>query len=78
MPAHPADTTPCSPICRRQVVFEPAAPVGDTPAKPSHEQQLFPHLYGTIDFPAVVRELAVARGEDGSFLSFEGLDAAAS
>lgn len=48
--------------------------MGDTPAKPAHEQQLFPHLYGTIDFPAVTRELAVARGPDGTFLSIQGVE----
>lgn len=29
--------------------------------------------YGTIDFPAVTAELQVQRGEDGSFLSIQGL-----
>lgn len=56
-----------------KVVFEDAAPVGNTEAMQSKEVQQFPHLYGTIDFPAVTSELAVKRSEDGSFLSIEGL-----
>jgi uncharacterized protein (DUF952 family) len=57
-------------------VFEPAAPVGSTPAKESQAQQLFPHLYGTIDAAAVVRELPVVRAADGAFLAIEGLQGA--
>ncbi|KAI8464687.1 MAG: hypothetical protein J3K34DRAFT_439610 [Monoraphidium minutum] len=62
-----------------KVVFEPAAPVGTTPAKPAggEDEVLFPHLYGTIDFSAVGRELPVARGEGGSFLGIGGLEGAA-
>lgn len=29
---------------------------------------LFPHLYGTIDYSSVVRELPVQRSPDGKFL----------
>lgn len=64
-----------------------AAPVGDKPAHTkvdadqggdeseakNEEQPLFPHIYGPIDSGAVVAELAVARSEDGVFLSIEGL-----
>jgi uncharacterized protein (DUF952 family) len=64
---------PKRPTVTPQVVFEPAAPVGATPAKASQAEQLFPHLYGTIDYPAVTRELPVARGPDGTFLAIEGL-----
>lgn len=38
---------------------------------------LFPHLYGSIDAAAVVRELGVARDAAGTFLSIDGLPAAA-
>lgn len=34
---------------------------------------LFPHLYGSIDFAAVVRELPMQRAADGTFLGIEGL-----
>lgn len=56
-----------------KVVFEDASPVGNTEAMQSKEVQQYPHLYGTIDFPAVTAELAVVRGEDGTFLSIQGL-----
>lgn len=56
-----------------KVVFEPAAPVGTTEALAAKEQQLFPHLFGTIDFAAVTAELLVNRSEDGTFLSIQGL-----
>ncbi|GBF89045.1 hypothetical protein Rsub_01762 [Raphidocelis subcapitata] len=55
-----------------KVVFEPAAPVGTTPAVHA-DAVLFPHLYGPIPAAAVVRELAVERGGDGAFLSIQGL-----
>jgi len=62
-----------------RVVFEPAAPVGTTPAHKvgaeEAEQPLFPHLYGTIDFDAVVRELEVERDASGAFLAIKGLPA---
>ena len=48
------------------------------PAQHQHQQQkrkhqLFPHIYGPINAPAVVAELAVMRAEDGKFLSIAGL-----
>lgn len=63
---------------KAEVKFEPAAPVGN---RPSHgltgpdaaDEPLFPHLYGTIDFDAVVAELEVERADDGEFLSIAGL-----
>ena len=72
--------------CHAQVKFEPAAPVGSIPppavwckgrAEESPPQPLFPHLYGTIDFPAVLQEHAVLRDADsGKFLKVEGVAAA--
>ena len=61
-----------------QVKFEPAAAVGNTPPGnltkgKQGEEPLFPHLYGTIDFDAVVEELPVARNADGTFVSVEGV-----
>lgn len=50
--------------------------MGSTPAKADQAEQLFPHLYGTIDFKSVVRELAVTRGADGAFLEIQGLGTA--
>ena len=69
------------------VKFEPAAPVGDrqtkrfqtadasahASAQSAQAEQLFPHLYGTIDFDAVVDELDVGRVQDGSFVSIDGI-----
>ena len=54
-----------------QVVFEPAAPVGTTPPKDTGAEQppVFPHLYGTIDYDSVVKELPVKRdASSGRFL----------
>ena len=64
-----------------QVKFEPAAPVGTTapPADWTQEgkaqpQPLFPHLYGTIDFDAVLQEHAVRRdAESGKYLGIDGV-----
>ncbi len=62
--------------------FEPAAPVGSTAPPASWDkdgaqqptQPLFPHLYGTIDFPAVLQEHAVLRdAESGRYLKIEGV-----
>jgi len=66
-------------LCSK-VVFEPAMPVGDKPTSENFgndkEQQLFPHLYGTIDFEAVSDEVAMVRSEtNGAFLSIPGLAA---
>mmetsp|Transcript_7795 Transcript_7795/g.14734 ORF Transcript_7795/g.14734 Transcript_7795/m.14734 type:complete len:130 (+) Transcript_7795:88-477(+) len=57
-----------------EVKFEPAADVGHKPsAGLAVDTQLFPHLYGSIDFECVQQELAVQRSEDGKFLSIEGI-----
>ena len=61
--------------------FEPAAPVGTTAPPASwgkegaeHAPPLFPHLYGTIDFDAVLQEHAVDRDpESGRYLRIEGV-----
>ncbi|CAM9253521.1 unnamed protein product [Laminaria digitata] len=78
------DTT----LLKSEVKYEPAAPVGDKPAKvktkgdgdgdDSEEQTekeptLFPHIYGPIDVASVTAELVVNRSEDGAFLSIEKL-----
>jgi len=71
------------------VKFEPAAPVGETQpsdelkarhrgggeeGKESPSPVLFPHLYAGIPTKgAVIKERKVTRGEDGSFLSIEGM-----
>ena len=71
-----------------KVVFEPAMPVGDRPSAGigitaqqnkvdtglgEEEQQLFPHLYGTINVEAVTGYLPIVRSDDGAFLSIPGL-----
>ncbi|MEW5307963.1 MAG: hypothetical protein WDW36_010330 [Sanguina aurantia] len=53
-----------------EVVYECAAPVGDIAAASAEK---FPHLYGCIDFAAVLQELPVERAEDGTFLGIPGL-----
>jgi len=64
---------------RRQVVYEPAAPVGEKPAHGAKdaatgEPVLFPHLYGPINPSAVQAELPVTRdAASGAFLSIAGL-----
>eukprot|EP00879_Flechtneria_rotunda_P024787 GHRR01026300.1.p1 GENE.GHRR01026300.1~~GHRR01026300.1.p1 ORF type:complete len:147 (+),score=24.36 GHRR01026300.1:97-537(+) len=57
-----------------EVKFEAAAAVGNTEAPET--QQLFPHLYGTINSDAVTQELPVQRSGDKTFLSIAGLPAA--
>lgn len=59
---------------------KPIAPVGDKPTSTEEEGEriekepvLFPHIYGPIESGAVVAELTVARSEDGTFVSIEGL-----
>eukprot|EP00123_Amoebidium_parasiticum_P008094 comp18570_c0_seq1/m.20069 comp18570_c0_seq1/g.20069 ORF comp18570_c0_seq1/g.20069 comp18570_c0_seq1/m.20069 type:complete len:128 (-) comp18570_c0_seq1:327-710(-) len=56
---------------KAEVKFEPAAPVGDKAT--SHSGILFPHLYGTINYDAVVDELQVERADDGTYLDIKGL-----
>lgn len=62
-----------------KVVFEAAAPVGDTKTfeKLGDEEKdvpLFPHLYGPINLDSVTKELEVVRNiDDGSFLAIQGL-----
>ena len=55
-----------------EVKLEPAAPVGDTKPHFDGNEQLFPHLYGSINVDSVVKELKVLRNEeDGSFLELQ-------
>ncbi|KAF8066191.1 FIS1A [Scenedesmus sp. PABB004] len=56
------------------VAFEPAAPVGATPALGAGggEAPLFPHLYGALDLGAVTAELGVARGAGGAHAQQQG------
>ncbi len=60
-----------------QVTFEPAAPVGSTPPPAGYtaspDAPLFPHLYGTINYDAVVREARLRRDQDGRFAGIEGI-----
>ena len=46
---------------------------GEAQQQQQGEEPLFPHLYGSIDFAAVVQELPMQRGPDGTFLGIEGL-----
>lgn len=57
-----------------ETIFEAPAPVGETEALDAGGE-LFPHLYGGIPAtPGVVlREHAVERAPDGTFLSIPGL-----
>lgn len=60
-----------------QVTFEPAAPVGSTPPPAGYtaspDAPLFPHLYGTINYDAVVREARLRTDRDGRFAGIEGI-----
>lgn len=63
-----------------EVKYEPAAAVGEKEttnfSQNGSQVELFPHLYGTIDFKAVSEELEVTRNPDtGEFLSIAGLEA---
>ena len=58
----------------RQVKFEAAAPVGSTAARPSDDRK-WPHLYGTLDYDAVLRRLPVQRDSKGSFLGIDKINA---
>ena len=59
--------------------FEAAAPVGEKSSADASFSKgdseaaapLFPHLYGTIDYASIMRELPVKRSPDGKFLSIE-------
>jgi uncharacterized protein (DUF952 family) len=55
-----------------KVIFEPAAPVGDTSSFHKDDEQdvpLFPHIYGTIQEDSVVDMLTMARDStSGTFL----------
>lgn len=42
-----------------------------SPMRYDDEHEHFPHIYGPLNVDAVIGELSVVRGEDGSFLSFE-------
>ena len=62
-----------------EVKYEAAAPVGEKEttnfSQNGSQVELFPHLYGTIDFKAVVEELDVTRDSaTGEFLSIAGLE----
>eukprot|EP00854_Cymbomonas_tetramitiformis_P012995 gene12995-15357_t len=57
-----------------EVKFEPAADVGNKKSEGLGEDDkplLFPHLYGTVDFESVAKELPVKRNEAGKFLSIQ-------
>jgi uncharacterized protein (DUF952 family) len=63
---------------KSEVKYEAAAPVGKKQTKKFGEgaedtEELFPHLYGTIDHDAVVGELQVQRNDAGEFLTIEGV-----
>jgi len=55
------------------VIYEKPAPVGDKAAYESDNNMEFPHIYGGIPAGAVMQKMAVSRGEDGTFLSIEGI-----
>ena len=55
-----------------EVRYEAAAAVGELQPDTS-EAALFPHLYGPIDFEAVVEVLPIHRLENGTFLEIIGL-----
>lgn len=58
-------------------LFHAAAPVGETEAYDPESDKgsplKCPHIYGPIVPSAVIDVLNIIRGEDGSFLSVEGI-----
>lgn len=63
-----------------ETVFEPAAPVGATPASTDpaiSSAQLFPHVLGGIPPAAVLEVTPVVRARDGSFVEVAGVTATA-
>lgn len=56
-----------------EVKYEPAAPVGDKQQPVGDDVPLFPHLFGTINFSAVVRTCPMTRSAEGEFLSIDGM-----
>jgi len=57
-----------------ETIFEGTAPVGDKqPDFDGSESELFPHIMGGITPAAVLEIHQVVRGEDGEFLSIEGI-----
>jgi uncharacterized protein (DUF952 family) len=63
------DTT----ILSSPVKMEAPAPVGDKSAEGGPAPLKFPHIFGPINLSCILRQLPVIRGEDGKFLSIEGL-----
>ena len=62
------------PLLLPPVIFESPAPVGNTAAYDHDgDSPKFPHIYGGIPAIAVVDRYRIVRGEDGSFLSIEGI-----
>jgi uncharacterized protein (DUF952 family) len=56
-----------------KIIYEAPAPVGNTAAFDYKDAPKFPHIYGGIPAKAVIKRYRIIRGEDGSFLSIEGL-----
>lgn len=55
------------------IVYEAPAPVGNIEAFDYKKAPAFPHIYGGIPKISVLAVHKIVRGEDGSFLSIEGL-----
>jgi uncharacterized protein (DUF952 family) len=55
------------------IKYEAPAPVGDVGTMPDSTARTFPHLYGTINADAVLRELNVTRAADGAFIRIESI-----
>lgn len=57
-----------------KTIFEGTAPVGDKqPDFDGSDDELFPHILGGIPPQAVLAKFPVARAEDGTFLSIDGV-----
>lgn len=56
-----------------EVKYEVAAPVGNIATNFKSDEPKFPHIYGGIPSKAVMRVYKIVRGEDGEFLSIDGL-----
>ena len=57
-----------------KVVWEAPAPVGEIQTDKVIVDRDMPHIYGELHHKAVDKEYKVIRGENGQFMSIEGME----
>ena len=60
-------------LLNAEIKYEIAAPVGNISSLDTSGQPKFPHIYGGIPPKSVMKVYPIVRGEDGSFVSIQGL-----